>query len=146
MVWHYFTTVALMKIDKYYKVSNLTLIWCKMSFYLILFQCEIGNMTSLDVNSIFRERFRSKILHSKTAMQKRKNLHSKIIFYIAICEFCIANLKCLKLQYAVCTGIYTCVVFQSFTVVWFICIQCPHFNKQNSSLQYFVKIAVIHES
>ena len=32
-------------------------------------------------------------------MQK-KNLHSKIIFCIAICEFCISNFKYLKLHYA----------------------------------------------
>ena len=32
-------------------VCNLTLKWCKMSFYLILFQCEIWNMTLLDVNN-----------------------------------------------------------------------------------------------
>ena len=42
---------VLMKVDKYHKVSNLTLKWCKMSFYFILFQCEIWNMTSVDVNN-----------------------------------------------------------------------------------------------
>ena len=40
-----------MKVEKYHKVSNLTLKWCKMSFYFILFQCEIWNMTSMDVNN-----------------------------------------------------------------------------------------------
>ena len=45
-----------------------------------------------------RERFNLKISHSKSAMQEN-NLRSKIIFCIAICEFCIANLKYLKLQY-----------------------------------------------
>ena len=38
-----------------------------------------------------RERWRLKILHSKSAMQE-KNLHSKIIFCTAVCKFCIANL------------------------------------------------------
>ena len=32
---------VLIKVDKYHEVCNLTLKWCKMPFYLILFQCEI---------------------------------------------------------------------------------------------------------
>ena len=43
-----------------------------------------------------KERFRSTILYGKTAMQTNY-LHSRIIFCIAICEFCIVNLKMLKI-------------------------------------------------
>ena len=45
-----------MKLDIYHKVSNLTLKWCKMSFYFIHFQCEILNMTSLDVKFFVRQK------------------------------------------------------------------------------------------
>ena len=81
----------------------------------------------------------------------------KSFFCIAICEFCIANLKCLKLHYTVCTG--TGVVFQGFTVVWFIIFYQKYKSSVSGNwakgvkqklllgqfLNYFVKIAVIHE-
>ena len=49
---------------------------------------------------------------------------------IATC-ICIANLKC---QYAVCTGTCTRVVFQGFTVVWFIIIH-PHFTRKKTCVR-----------
>ena len=67
-----FSNSVLMKVDKYHKVSNLTLKWCKMSFYFILFQCEIWNMTSLDVNNKWVCTFHTEILHSsKSQIQPR---------------------------------------------------------------------------
>ena len=61
-----------MKVDKYHKVSNLTLKWCKMSFYFILFQCEIWNMTSLDVNNKWVCTFHTEFLNSsKSQIQPR---------------------------------------------------------------------------
>ena len=61
-----------MKVDKYHKFSNLTLKWCKMPFYLILFQCEIWNMTSLDVHNKWVCTFPPEIFHlSNSQIQRR---------------------------------------------------------------------------
>ena len=61
-----------MKVDKYHKVSNLMLKWCKMSFYLILFQCEIWNTTLLDVNNKWVCTFHTHIFRSsKSQIQRR---------------------------------------------------------------------------
>ena len=58
-------------VDKYHKVPNLTLKWCKMSFYLILFQCEIWNMTSLDIKYIWVCTFHTGIFRwSKSQIQR----------------------------------------------------------------------------
>ena len=107
-----------------------------------------------------------KVLHSKTVMQK-KNLHSKIIFWIAICDFCIANIKCLILcsvhRYWCCFSRLYCRLVRGYTCTCNVQIlpeiiivsvwQLGHrWLKKNLTcnfllgqfLHYFDKIAVIH--
>ena len=102
--------------------------FCEIIFFIGILILTSGTKNKcFKITHINRERFRLKILHSKSAKPKI-NLHSNIIFCLAICEFCISNLKCLKLQYAVCT-------VQVLFFIWFIiCIQkCDHILCQNYS-------------